>query len=228
MSLYTPKLDIPSIYKGFNVPITTEDCGRKCAPFNPTGKPFCCDICQAVPVAYQQEWDFLSSHTDLWHEWRGDECAGQLANLNEVRGETPEYQTLLACLGPQACQREYRAISCRQFPFFPYVTSNYRFIGLAYYWEYEPMCWVISNLDRVTDSYRREFIATYDELFNLWPDEFEGYAALSEEMRDFFTKKERQIPVLHRNGSLVSVNPVTERRQKLLSEKLPHFGPYNE
>ena len=45
---------------------------------------------------------------------------------------------LLACQGPAHCQRPFRALSCRQFPFFPYITADDRFIGLAYEWEFEP------------------------------------------------------------------------------------------
>ncbi len=228
MSAYIPHLDIPSFYKGFNVPITSEDCGKECAPFNPTGKPFCCDICQAVPVAYRQEWDYLSAHTDLWREWRGDECTGEPVNPEEIRADTPEHLMLLACKGPHACQREYRASSCRQFPFFPYITSNFRFIGLAYYWDFESQCWVISHLDRVTDEYRREFISTYDEIFNLWPDEFESYLALSEEMREFYSTKKRRFPVLHRNGGIFSVSPDSERLQRFSLEQVRRFGPYKK
>jgi hypothetical protein len=226
MSAYTPQLDIPSLYKGFNVPITGEDCGEKCAPFNPTGKPFCCDICRAVPVAYHQEWDYLSAHTDLWHKWRGDECAGESGNPHEMRIETPEHLTLMACKGPALCQRDFRALSCRQFPFFPYVTSGYRFIGLAYYWDFEPVCWVISHLNRVTDEYRREFIATYDEIFNIWPDEFESYAILSEEIREDYSGQKRRFPLLHRNGGLYAVSPGSEIIQRIAPEKLRRFGPY--
>ena len=227
MSAYIPVLDIPSLYKGFNIPITREDCGKMCSPHNPSGKPFCCDICQAVPVAYRQEWDYLSSHTDLWHEWRGDECASEPVTPDVIRADTPDHLKLLACKGPDQCQREYRATSCRQFPFFPYVTSEFRFIGLAYYWDFKSTCWVISHLDRVTDEYRREFIATYDDLFNRWPDEFESYAAKSEEAREFFSGKKRRIVLLHRNGGIYAISPVSERLQKIDPGKLRRFGPYS-
>jgi hypothetical protein len=227
MCAYIPQLDIPSIYKHFAASITSEDCGKFCSRHNPTGKPFCCDICQAVPVAYRQEWDYLASHTDLWHEWRGDECAADPVTLEELRGDTPEHLLLLACKGPDACQRDFRASSCRQFPFFPYVTSTYRFIGLAYYWDFEPTCWVISHLDQVTEAYRREFIATYDELFNQWPDEFESYAAISEEMREAFSEQRRRIPVLYRNGGVMAVSPRSERQKRITFDQIRHFGPYS-
>jgi len=69
-----PPVNVRQLYERFDAPITSFDCGQKCAPYHPGGKPFCCDICHAVPAAYGQEWDYLKQHTNLWHEWRGDEC----------------------------------------------------------------------------------------------------------------------------------------------------------
>ena len=157
------------LYDGFDAPVTDVDCGLKCAPHNPSGKPFCCDICHAVPAAYREEWDYLRPRTDLWHTYRGDECAANPVDPAALLADTPEHMLLLACKGPAHCQRDFRAISCRQFPFFPYISIDYRFIGLAYEWAFEDTCWVISNLGRVTDAYRREFIAAYDALFEQYP-----------------------------------------------------------
>src|SRR6266545_982350 len=139
--------EIRAIYNEFNSPIAEFDCGKKCAPHNPSGKPFCCDICHAVPAAYKSEWNYLEHHTNLWHKWRGDECEDTTSKeVARIKVDTPKNMILLACLGPSQCQRDFRALSCRQFPYFPYVTSDYRFIGLAYEWEFESKCWVISNL----------------------------------------------------------------------------------
>jgi hypothetical protein len=66
--------DIRSLYDGLNSPIAGLDCGRKWAPHNPSGKPFCCDSCHEVPAVYESEWKYLQPNTDLWHKWRGDEC----------------------------------------------------------------------------------------------------------------------------------------------------------
>jgi hypothetical protein len=110
-------VDIRALYDGFDIPITALDCGQKCSPNNPNWKPFCCDICHAVPAVYTSEWDYLRTGTNLWQTWRGDECT--LSGGIEEREETPDGMVYLACLGPAQCQREFRALSCRQFPFFP-------------------------------------------------------------------------------------------------------------
>lgn len=221
-----PRIRIRQLYARFDAPVTGIDCGMKCAPHNPRGIPFCCDICQAVPAAYHQEWEYLQSNTDLWHVWRGQECADDPGDPNELLAETPEHMLLLACQGPARCQREYRALSCRQFPFFPYLTSAGRFIGLAYEWEFELVCWVVSNLAEVTAAFREAFVQVYDELLAGWPAEFESYAIKSGQVRAHFQAQKRRIPLLHREGGFYLLSPGSERRQRVLPEDLPRFGPY--
>ena len=221
-----PQIDFRKLYKRFDAPMVPLDCGKMCAPHNPHGIPFCCDICQAVPVAYKPEWNYLRESTDLWHTWRGDECSDDPSDPQELLQDTPDNMVLLACKGPAHCQRDFRAISCRQFPFFPYISSNDRFLGLAYYWEFEPVCWVISNLALVTPAYRQEFVSLYDDLFARWPGDYDNYAASAEDMREFFAGQRRRIPLLHRNGGYYLISPKSERMQPVPVEKLPKFGPY--
>lgn len=222
----SPDIYIRQWYDRFNSPVTDGDCGLMCAPFSPTGKPFCCDICQAVPAVYRQEWAYLEHHTDLWHVWRGDECLNDPEDPKQLRAETPETMLLLACRGPEHCQREYRAFSCRQFPFFPYVTVEGRFIGLAYEWAFESTCWVISHLDQVTRTYREEFTQFYDDLFARWPEELESYAVLSMQMREEFAARRRRISLLHRNGGYYLLSAPSERLRRVSVQSLRHFGPY--
>ena len=218
-----------SLYNGFNSPIAEFDCGKKCAPHNPSGKPFCCDICHAVPAAYKSEWNYLNHSTNLWHRWDGKECEDTTPEeVVKLKGNTPQNMVLLACLGPTQCQRDYRALSCRQFPFFPYVTSEYRFIGLAYEWEFEAKCWVISNLSCVTAKYRQEFMLTYDQLFALFQEEFDHYAYHSELMRAEFIRRKKRFPLLHRNGRDYLVSPKSERLQRIESDRLPRLGVYKD
>jgi hypothetical protein len=220
-----PFNDIRGLYERFNASIARWDCGRKCASFNPGGKPFCCDICHAVPAVYNEEWSYQKNNTDLWHSWRGDECADPDESAR-VQDEIPEGMVLLACKGPARCQRTYRALSCRQFPFFPYVSSDYRFMGLTYEWEFEEQCWVISNLHRVSGSYRKEFVAVHDALFAHRQDIFDNYAYHSERMRTRFTGERRRIPLLHRNGMDYLISPKSERLLRMDPNHFPRFGPY--
>lgn len=221
-----PPLDFRALYDRFNASVTGIDCGAMCAPHNETGKPFCCDICHAVPAVYRPEWAFLQEHTGLWQPYTGAECPADPGEAAALWADTPDNMILLACLGPDRCQRPYRAISCRQFPFFPYITTGGDFIGLAYEWAFEDTCWVISHLDQVIGEYRQEFIAFYDLLFERWPLELKGYALLSEEMREHFSGQRRRIPLLHRQGGACKISPFSERMQQVALERLPKFGFY--
>jgi hypothetical protein len=222
--------DLRALYDGFNTPIAKLDCGKKCAPHNPSGKPFCCDICHAVPAAYKSEWKHFQATTDLWHRYRDDECDASRdleAGHPVFDSDLPSDMIPLACLGPESCQRDYRALSCRAFPFFPYVTSDYRFLGLACEWEFESVCWVISNRSSVTDKYRTEFLSTFDQLLATFENVFENYAYHSERMRVHYASQRRRFPLLHRNGRAYLVSPVSERLHRIEFPFLPRFGFYN-
>ena len=211
-----------SLYQGFQVPITALDCGPKCAPYNERGVPFCCDTRHAVPTAYDQEWRYLQANTNLWHRWQAEDPA----ETRRLESQTPENQVLIECLGHEHCQRGFRAITCRAFPFFPYITSGGQFLGMSYYWEYEDRCWVISNLQVVTAEYRGAFIATYDRIFTRMPAEQANFAHHSREMRKNFQEQRRAVPLLHRNGSYYKISPGNERARRVTAEQLPKFGPY--
>ena len=221
-----PQLDFRTLYDRFDESVTIIDCGQMCAPHNPSGKPFCCDICHAVPAAYRQEWSFLEHQTDLWQPYTGAECPSEPAEIEALWSDTPENMTLLACLGPESCQRPFRAISCRQFPFIPYISSQDDFLGLAHEWAFEDTCWVISHLSEVTSAFRESFVRFFEALFSCWPAERIGYARLSEELRDRFIEQRRRITLLHRKGGYFRISPASERMRQVRAVQLPKFGPY--
>lgn len=222
--------DFRAIYDAFDAPVADFDCGQKCAPHNEGGKPFCCDICVAIPTAYKTEWDYLISETDLWKAWDAKTCADEDENPAEevarLKKETPDDMVLIECLGPAECQRDYRALTCRQFPFFPYIDSQGEFLGLSYYWEYEEQCWIISNLDVVNEDYQRQFIQAFELIFEHWPDELETYRIHSEVTRDEYNEKRRAVPLMHRNGHTYKISSHNERLRRVSIESLPKFGPY--
>jgi hypothetical protein len=213
---------IVTLYAQFDLPITTFDCGKKCAPHNAYGVPFCCDTSHAVPTAYQAEWEYLQTHTDLWHLWEAENPG----ETHRLRSETPVGQVLIECLGHLKCQREYRSITCRAFPFFPYITREGEFIGLSYYWQYEDRCWVISHLETVNNAYQHEFVSAYDQIFKSYPEELENFRHHSTVMRRIFGRQKRAIPLIHRNGKTYKITPRNGRLRRIDPETLPKFGPY--
>lgn len=222
--------EIGVFYSQFNAPVAEIDCGQRCAPHNEGGKPFCCDICHAVPTGYLSEWVYLQRNTNLWHEWKAEQCTDTpeeaAEEVERLSKETPDTMVLMECLGPAHCQRDYRALTCRQFPFFPYIDSQGELLGLSYYWEYEDVCWVMSNLQVVTQEYIRQFLAAFEFLFERLPQEFENYKVHSEVMRDEFNEKRRAIPLLHRNGHYYKISTHNERMRRVPVDSFSKFGPY--
>lgn len=215
-------LNFASLYQRFDAPVTAGNCGAHCAPHNERGVPFCCDLNHAIPTAYAAEWVELQENTDLWRPWEG-RTPRETENL---RSQLPDGQVAIACQGAAACLRPFRSITCRAFPFFPYVTRTGEFIGLTYYWEYEDRCWVISNLHEVTPEFRGQFVAFYDDLFRRMPDEHETFRQFSSRMRRSFARRRRAIPLLHRNGAAYKLTPRSGRLRRIDPQALPAFGPY--
>jgi hypothetical protein len=214
--------DFKELFALFEPPITRVDCGLKCAPYNDYGVPFCCDTSHAVPAAYQTEWEYLKAHTNLWHLWVDEDPE----ETERLRAETPDDQVLIACLGHKHCQREYRSITCRAFPFFPYITLAREFIGITYYWQYEERCWVISNLDQVTAEFKTAFVATYETIFRTYPRELENFRYQSIVMRRVFGRRKAEIPMLHRDGHCTLVHPSNGTMKCIDTDNLPKYGPY--
>jgi len=99
---------------------------------------------------------------------------------------------------------------------------------LAYNWEFEEQCWVISNLGEVTEEYRQNFVQVYDNLFSQWPQELDHYGNRSEQMRDHYINQKCSISLLHRDGGFFLIRPLNERIRRVEPTRLPKFGPYLE
>jgi len=214
--------DFAALYADFQAPIAALDCGEKCAPYNERGVPFCCDVRHALPTAYIEEWAYLRKNTDLWRPWQ----AGNTKDDQKMAQSVPDNQVAIVCQGHARCQRDFRAITCRSFPFFPYISLQGKFLGLSYYWEYEDRCWVISNLQVVSQDYLAQFIHAYETIFAWSPAERETFRQHSIHMRRVFGQRHRAIPLLHRNGWVYRISPGSGRLRRAQPDRLPKFGPY--
>ena len=146
--------------------------------------------------------------------------------MERLSAEAGPGLVLIECQGAAHCQRDYRSLVCRAFPFFPYMDTQGRFLGLAAYWEYEDRCWVISHLDQVSDEYRAAFVAAHERLFALKPGEKRNFAAHAEQMRTVFSAAGRSIDLLHRDGGSYRIDPETETLHPVDVRRLPKYGPY--
>src|SRR5262249_27874804 len=175
--------DFASLYDGFTAPVSRFDCGRKCAPLN-GGEPICCSTQHAVPLVLKAEFALLKSRTDLWHKFKPYDAA-----TRQIVRELHDSCAAIECKGVAFCERENRSLACRAFPFYPYITREGEFVGLAYYWSFEDSCWVISNLAIVDKAFIDEFVEVHEYLMKVDTDEKENFTDFSATMRRVFSRR---------------------------------------
>jgi len=179
------------LYEKFTAPISERyDCGRHCAPLN-NGEPVCCSTDNAVPVVDTAEWKLLKRRTRMWHKLKPREI-GQRDIINGLS----KGSCAIECRGAAHCERDNRSMSCRTFPFFPYLTKERKFIGLAYYWSFEDRCWVIANLRIVDKCFVKQFMNVHEYLFRKDDAWEQAYYAESASMRRVFSRWKRRIPLI--------------------------------
>ena len=209
------------LYNGFDMPLCEIDCGSKCGPHNDFGVPICCDITQVIPSAFDLEWCYLKDNSDLWQPWSS---ADQYAE--ELEEEILDGQVLLQCKGYQECQREFRALTCRAFPFYPYLDSAGAFLGLSYYPEFRFGCWIISNLDRVDQSYKTAFQWVFQRIFELYPDYRQNYIDYSDYERQKAAEESEMVVLVGFSGDVHLIDPRTEDQYPVQYKDLKAYGPF--
>jgi hypothetical protein len=212
--------DFARIYEKFQAPISRFDCGRKCAPLN-GGEPVCCSTQNAVPLVQKSEWQLLKTRSDLWHRFKPYDATTR----NMVR-DLHKTCTAIECKGVAHCERDNRSMACRAFPFYPYITREGEFVGLAYYWDFEDSCWVISNLSVIDADFIREFVVAHEMLFAADPEEYDTFKEQSASMRRVFTRRNRYIPLIGREGSFFKVLPRGGKIVPADPAKFRKHGPY--
>lgn len=183
-----------AIYRDFNAPPTRFDCGKRCAPHN-EGIPFCCDDEWAVPVLYRTEWAFLKARTDLWRRFRP-------RNRTERRmvEETHEDHVFAVCRGAHACDRRFRSITCRIFPFYPFLDPEGNLLGLVYNYTLEGKCVLVDRPRWVTRRYRREALRFWRRLLERLPEEKAFFIRESAQFRRIMSRRKKPIWVLTETG----------------------------
>ena len=210
------------LYQEFSLPLSEIDCGEKCGPNNDYGVPVCCDIELVIPSVYDLEWEYLQAETELWHLWQG---SGSIEQEELIRDVQPGQQ-LLQCLGHQSCQRSYRSITCRAFPFYPYLDSTGNLLGLAYYREYRDQCWIISNLSVVKAEYKEQFQRAFEKIFQRYPDTKENFLHFSGYMRGLAADAGESLTLLDFAGRVLMVNPISEQVREISYRDLESYGPF--
>jgi hypothetical protein len=164
----------------------------------------------------------LKEKTDLWQPWSSSNPID-----TGLENDVQYGQVLLKCLGYQSCQRSFRTLTCRAFPFFPYVDSWGNFIGLVYFQEYREQCWIINNLSVVTTDYKADFQQAFELLFKQYPESKESYSQYSSYIREENVVSGDKIIILDFEGNIFLLDPDSEISQQVSYDDLESFGPFN-
>lgn len=213
--------DFAALYEGFDAPVSRYDCGRKCAPLN-NGTALCCSADNAVVVAYKTEFEFLKGRTDIWSKFKPYDYS-----TRQIVEELTHDCMAIECKGVAFCERNNRTLTCRGFPFYPYLTRQKELVGIGTYWMFEDRCWMISNLEIVERTFIDQFLATYEAIFAKDKSEFQTYVEFSASARRVFSRWKREIPLLGRDGKLMIVEPSTGAIRPGKPRDFPKIAPFN-
>lgn len=208
------------IFDLFDAPVMKVNCGEKCAHLN-EGGPVCCDVDNAIPIMQVAEWKLLKSRSNLWKAFKPyDE------HTQGIVDELSDQCKAVECKGAMHCERDNRSLSCRAFPFFPYIGKDGEIMGLSYYWHFEDTCWVISNQHLVEQDFIDQFIEAYEILFKKDPEEYEVFVDYSATQRRVFSRRKQNIPVLGKKGKIYLIKPKKGGIKKGSKKDLPKFKPF--
>lgn len=195
--------DYAAVYRGFQAPISkVYDCGRKCAPHN-GGQPVCCDAERAIPIVENTEWDLLKKRTKMWRPFVA-RSPDQKAEIADLKGSD---SCAVECRGAAHCERDNRSLACRSFPFFPYFDADKTLVGMAHYWSFEGLCWIISNLTVVEKPFIDQFMDMHEYIFRKDDNWRVTYVEYSATMRGVYSRRGEKFAVILRDGSYAWVLP---------------------
>jgi hypothetical protein len=209
------------LYREFEMPLSELDCGLKCGPYNDYGVPVCCDIGLVIPSAFEEEWGYLQESTDLWEPWSSSGLYD-----HQLEEEAQDGQVLLQCRGYRDCQRPVRTLTCRAFPFYPYLDSQGGFRGLGYYADFRDNCWIISNLGVVTLEYKAAFRSAFERVFEHFPESRAAFLDFCGSVRDAAAREGEGVVLLDFSGEVWVIDPVSEELTPVDYQDLEAFGPF--
>ena len=167
------------------------------------------------------EWEHLKSRTDMWRRFKPYDAA-----TRKIVKELGPSCCAAECRGARHCERDNRSLACRAFPFFPYIDRQGKFIGLAYYWDFEDRCWVISNMAVVERAFLADFVAAFELLFERDEEEYDSFKEHSVSMRRVFSRRRQPIVFIGREGGYFKELPHGRGIRPCEAKDLPKFGPY--
>ena len=212
--------DYAKLFDKFTANISKYDCGKYCAALN-GGQPVCCTTEHAIPIVDKTEFTLLKSRTDLWFPYVVKD-----AQARKLLSDLHKTTCAIECKGAAFCERENRTLACRTFPFYPYITRENEVVGMATYWTFEDRCWLMSNFQVVERKFIREFMEAFQYVFDRDELEWESMRNNSAHHRRQFSKQNRIIPLIGKEGGFFKVMPYSGEVRPAKIEEFKKIGPY--
>lgn len=166
------------------------DCGELCAPEN-DGVPFCCDCDWLIPVMYENEYAYLKKKTNLWRRFRP-----RTQHEKNIIEQTDDSTVFGDCLGHEECDRRFRSVSCRIFPFEPYLDLEGNLLGLTYSYRLDTECPIYNKPKLVSKRFITDQLRMWEYIFRKDPSEKELYREQSIQIRRYCSRKKKPLYVL--------------------------------
>jgi hypothetical protein len=186
--------DIAYIYRNFDSTPVRFDCGKLCASKN-DGVPFCCDSGWLIPVMFREEFSYLRGRTNLWRRFQP-----KTKHEKDIVAETDECTVFGDCLGHERCDRRFRSVSCRMFPFEPYLDLEGNLLGLVYNYRLGKNCPLVDKPKLVSKKFISDQIKMWKYIFNKLPSERDVYRDQSIQVRRYLSGKKKPIIIFTPKG----------------------------
>ena len=111
-----------------------------------------------------------------------------------------EESVFIECRGVKFCERDNRSISCRTFPFEPYLDTKGNFIGIVYNRVMADKCYLVDRHSAVTKGFIKTFMRFFEKFFVMLPSERELYLEQSRIYRNQMSRKKLPLVVLTEKG----------------------------
>jgi hypothetical protein len=184
--------ELNRFYELLDESLTPYDCGKLCAPSH-GGEPLCCQVENAVPMLYREEFEYLQKRTELWRRWKPKTAIDKKMK----REEETRILIFCECKGAKHCERHNRSVGCRTFPLEPYFDENGEFVGLIFMKEFRNKCPLISRLKDIKQSVIDKHYEFWKLIMEIKKDEFDLYKSTSRGWRISATKRGTKLPILY-------------------------------
>ncbi len=184
--------ELNKFYELLDESLTPYDCGRLCAPAN-GGEPFCCQVENAVPMLYREEFEYLQKRTELWRRWKPKTPIDKKMK----REEETRILIFCECKGVKHCERQNRSVGCRTFPLEPYFDERGEFVGLIFMKEFRNKCPLMDRLSDIKQSVIDKHYEFWKLIMQIKKDEFDLYKSTSRGWRISATKRGVKLPILY-------------------------------